>query len=152
MAFAQLTYRESLRDIRACLSKSKYLYAMGIRGNITRTNIAYANECRNWKIYEYLARHLIVKARKLYSGDQTTLDLDEMVYAIDASTIDLCLSKFPWAKFRKTKAAVKLHTMIDLKGSIPVFIEITDGSVHDVNIMDQMILKLAVSTLWIEAM
>ena len=103
---------------------------MGIRGNITRTNIAYANENRNWKVYSDLAQVLIRKARKLYADDSNGLDIDEIVYALDASTIDLCLSMFPWATFRKTKSAIKLHTMIDLKGSIPVFISITEGRVH----------------------
>lgn len=138
MAFAQMTFRESLRDIEACLSGSRHLYAMGLRGNVTRTNLAYANEHRNWRIYEALAQTLIRKARKLYAGDSNGLEIDEMVYALDASTIDLCLTMFPWAHFRKTKAAIKLHTMIDLQGSIPVFISITDGSVHDVNVLDDI--------------
>ncbi|MBL6837519.1 MAG: IS4 family transposase [Puniceicoccaceae bacterium] len=138
MAFAQITFRESLRDIEACLRGCSHLYAMGVRGNITRTNLAYANENRDWRVYEALAQVLIRKARRLYTDDSNGLDIDEMVYAVDASTIDLCLAMFPWAHFRKTKAAIKLHTQIDLTGSIPVFIKITDGSVHDVHFMDQM--------------
>ena len=138
MAFAQITFRESLRDIEACLRGCAHRYAMGIRGNITRTNLAYANEHRDWRAYEALAQILIRKARRLYAGDSNGLDLDEMIYAVDASTIDLCLSVFPWAHFRSTKAAIKLHTQIDLTGPIPVFIRITDGSVHDVHFMDQI--------------
>lgn len=138
MAFAQITFREGLRDIEACLNGSSHLYAMGIRGNITRTNLAYANEFRDWRVYEALAGILIRKARELYAEDANGLDIEEMVYAVDASTIDLCLSMFPWATFRRTKAAIKLHTQIDLKGSIPVFICITDGSVHDVHFLDQI--------------
>ena len=138
MAFAQITFRESLRDIEACLNGCRHLYSMGFCGNITRTNLAYANEHRNWRIYADLAQILIRRARKLYAEDTHGLDIDEMVYALDASTIDLCLTIFPWAHFRKTKAAIKLHTMIDLQGSIPVFISITDGSVHDVNALDQI--------------
>ena len=138
MAFAQMTFRESLRDIEACLSGCRYLYAMGFRGNVTRTNLAYANEHRDWRIYADLAQVLIRKARRLYASDSHGLDIDEIVYALDASTIDLCLSMFPWAHFRRTKAAIKLHTMMDLRGSIPVFISITDGSVHDVNVLDEV--------------
>jgi hypothetical protein len=138
MAFAQITFRESLRDIEACLRGSAHRYAMGIRGNITRTNLAYANEHRDWRVYEALAQILIRKVRRLYAGDSNGLDLEEMVYAVDASTIDLCLSVFPWAHFRSTKAAIKLHTQIDLTGPIPVFMRITDGLVHDVHFMDQI--------------
>jgi hypothetical protein len=138
MAFAQITFREGLRDIEACLNGSSHLYGMGIRGNITRTNLAYANEFRDWRVYEALARVLIRKARGLYAEDTNGLDIEEMVYAVDASTIDLCLSMFPWATFRSTKAAIKLHTQIDLKGSIPVFISITNGSVHDVHFLDRI--------------
>ena len=141
MAFAQITFRESLRDIEACLRGCSHLYAMGIRGNVTRTNLAYANEHRDWRVYEALAQVLIRKARRLYREDSNGLDIDEMVYAVDASTIDLCLSMFPWANFRKTKAAIKLHTQIDLTGSIPVFMQITDGSVHDVHFMDRMLFE-----------
>jgi hypothetical protein len=138
MAFAQITFRESLRDIEACLQRCAHLYAMGIRGNVTRTNLAYANEHRDWRVYEALAQVLIRKARRLYADGTNGLDLDEMIYAVDASTIDLCLSMFPWANFRRTKAAIKLHTQIDLNGPIPVFMRITDGSVHDVHFMDQI--------------
>lgn len=122
VAFAQITFRESLRDIEACLRGCSHLYARGIRGNVTRTNLAYANENRDWRVYEALAQVLIRKARRLYREDSNGLDIDEMVYAVDASTIDLCLSMFPWAHFRKTKAVIKRHTQIDLTGSIPVFI------------------------------
>jgi hypothetical protein len=141
MVFAQLTYRSSLRDVEACLSGNPNLYAMGIRGDPTRTNIAYANKHRSWKVYEDFAQLLIKKVRPLYLNDSSPVGLDEMVYAFDSSTIDLCLSLFPWAKFRKTKSAVKLHTMIDLRGSIPVFISITDGKVHDVNALDQLVVE-----------
>lgn len=141
MAFAQITFREGLRDIEACLRGSNHLYAMGIRGNITRTNLAYANEFRDWRVYEALAQILIRQARRLHANDSNGLDIDEMVYAVDASTIDLCLAIFPWATFRRTKAAIKLHTQIDLTGSIPVFISITDGSVHDVNFLDSMLFE-----------
>ena len=141
MAFAQITFRESLRDIEACLRYCPQRYAMGIRGNITRTNLAYANEFRNWRVYEALGQILIRKARRLYANDTNGLDLAEMVYAVDSTTIDLCLSMFPWAHFRKTKAAVKLHTQIDLCGPIPVFISISDGSVHDVHFLDQIIFE-----------
>lgn len=138
MAFAQITFRESLRDIEACLRGCTHLYAMGIRGNITRTNLAYANEYRDWRVYEALAQVLIRKARRLYADDTNGLDLSEMVYAVDSTTIDLCLSMFPWAHFRRTKAAIKLHTQLDLTGPIPVFMRITDGSVHDVHFLDQI--------------
>ncbi len=141
MAFAQLTYRSSLRDIEACLVGNPNLYAMGIRGEPSRTNISYANANRSWKVYEHFAQSLIKKVRPLYSNDPSPIELDEMVYAFDASTIDLCLTLFPWATFRKTKAAIKLHTMIDLRGSIPVFISITDGNVHDVNALDELIIE-----------
>ena len=138
MLFAQLTYRESLRDIEACLRGNSHLHAMGIRGNITRTNLAYANQHRDWEVYEALAHVLIRKARRLYAGDSNGLNLDEIVYAVDASTIDLCLSMFPWGNFKTTKAAIKLHTQIDLVGSIPVFISLTEGALHDVHFLDQM--------------
>lgn len=136
MSFAQMTFRESLRDIEACLAGRPQLYFMGIRGNVTRTNLAYAGEHRDWRVFADLATYLITKARRLYADDTTGLDIEEMVYALDSSTIDLCLTLFPWAKFRQTKSAIKLHTMIDLRGSIPVFISISDGKVHDVNILD----------------
>jgi transposase len=141
MAFAQITFREGLRDIEACLRGSNHLYAMGIRGNVTRTNLAYANEFRDWRVYEAVAQVLIRKARRLHACAANGLDIDEMVYAVDASTIDLCLAMFPWATFRRTKAAIKLHTQIDIQGQIPVFISITDGSVHDVNFLDRMIFE-----------
>jgi transposase len=140
MAFAQLSYRESLRDIESCLRSMKNkLYHMGIRGNVSRSTLADANEKRDWRIYADFAQVLIHIARELYSGDEFDVELDEIVYALDASTIDLCLSLFPWAKFRKTKSAVKLHTLLDLRGNIPTFISITDGKVHDVNILDELI-------------
>jgi len=138
MAFAQITFRESLRDFEACLRGSSHLYAMGIRGNITRTNLAYANEYRDWRVYEALAQILIRKARRLYASDSDGLDLEEMVYAVDASTIDLCLTMFPWATFRASKAAIKLHAQIDLAGPIPVFMRITEALEHDVNFLDRI--------------
>jgi len=138
MFFAQLTFRESLRDIEACLLNNGHLHAMGIRGNITRTNLAYANEHRDWRVYEALGHVLIRKARRLYAGDSNGLGLDEIVYAVDSSTIDLCLSMFPWAKFKTTKSAIKLHTQIDLVGAIPVFISLTEGVLHDVHFIDEM--------------
>ena len=140
MAFAQLTYRESLRDIECCLrAMHKKLYHMGIRGKVSRSTLADANESRDWRIYSDFAQILIHEARELYADEDFGLDLDETVYALDASTIDLCLSVFPWAKFRKTKGAVKLHTLLDLRGNIPSFISITDGKVHDVNVLDELI-------------
>jgi len=138
MLFAQLTFRESLRDIEACLLNNGHLHAMGIRGNITRTNLAYANEHRDWRVYEALGHVLIRKARRLYAGDSNGPGLDEIVYAVDSSTIDLCLSMFPWAKFKTTKSAIKLHTQIDLVGAIPVFISLTEGALHDVHFIDEM--------------
>ena len=140
MAFAQLTYRESLRDIECCLRVMEdKLYHMGIRGRVSRSTIADANEKRDWRIYSDFAQILIHEARQLYANDDFGLELEETVYALDFSTIDLCLSVFPWAKFRKTKGAVKLHTLLDLRGNIPSFISITDGKVHDVNILDHII-------------
>jgi hypothetical protein len=140
MSFAQLSYREGLRDIESCLrAMQNKLYHMGIRGNVSRSTLADANESRDWRIYADFAHVLIRMARDLYAGDEFEVDLDEIVYALDASTIDLCLSLFPWARFRKTKGAVKLHTLLDLRGCIPTFISITDGKVHDVNILDQLI-------------
>lgn len=142
MAFAQLTYRESLRDIETCLrSVPSKLYHMGFRSPISRSTLAYANEHRDWRIYADLAQILITRARTLYAKDNFGVDLDQTAYAFDSTTIDLCLSLFPWARFRKHKAAVKLHTLIDLRGSIPCFIQITDGKVHDVNALDQLILE-----------
>jgi uncharacterized protein DUF4372/DDE family transposase len=140
MAFAQLTYRESLRDIEACLSAQvSKLYHMGLRGVISRSTLADANESRDWRIYAEFAQKLISQARKLYSGEDLGLDLSNTVYALDSTTIDLCLSMFPWAPFRVAKAAVKLHTLLDLKGAIPSFIHISDGKWHDVNILDLLI-------------
>ena len=140
MAFAQLTYRESLRDIEACLRSMQFkLYHMGIRGQVSRSTLADANESRDWRIYADLAQVLIHQAREWYSDEDFGVELDETVYALDASTIDLCLSLFPWAKFRQQKGAVKLHTLIDVRGNIPVFIHITDGKVHDVKILDVLI-------------
>ena len=137
MAFAQLTYRESLRDIEACLrAQQQKLYHMGIRGTVAKSNLADANEQRSWRIYTDLAHSLIITARRLYSNEPFGIDLEQTVYALDATTIDLCLSMFPWATFRQTKAAIKLHTLLDLRGNIPTFIYISDGSVHDVNILD----------------
>ncbi len=142
MAFAQLTYRESLRDIEACLrSQKNKLYHMGIRSNIARNTMANANEIRNWKIYADFAQVLINIARPLYLQDDFGVELDNTVYALDATTIDLCLSMFPWAHFRKTKGAVKLHTLLDLRGAIPTFISISDGKTHEVNILDDLILE-----------
>lgn len=140
MAFAQLTYRESLRDIECCLrAMREKLYHMGIRGKVSRSTLADANEVRDWRIYSDFAQVLIHEARRLYIDDDFGLELKETVYALDSSTIDLCLSVFPWARFRKTKAAVKLHTLLDLRGDIPTFIWITDGKVHDVNVLDHLI-------------
>lgn len=141
MAFAQLSYRESLRDIEACLTaQPNKLYHMGIKGTVARTNLSRANEKRDWRIYAEFAQILIDTARKLYENDPNfTLQLNNTVYALDSTTIDLCLSIFPWAKFRKNKGAVKLHTLLDLRGSIPTFIEITMGLLSDVNILDILI-------------
>jgi len=140
MAFAQLTYRESLRDIEACLKAiPKKRYHMGIKGSVARSTIAEANEKRDWRIYADFAQVLISQAKKLYAKDDFGLELSETVYALDSTTIDLCLELFPWATFRKTKAAVKLHTLLDLRGSIPAWAFITDGKVHDVNILDYLV-------------
>jgi len=139
MAFAQLTYRESLRDIEACLrAQQSKLYHMGIRTDVSRSTLAYANETRDWRIYADVAQVLIQVARRLYAQDDFGVELDQTVYALDSTTIDLCLSVFPWAHFRKTKAAVKLHTLLDLRGHIPAFIGISDGKMHDVNILDEI--------------
>jgi hypothetical protein len=139
MAFAQLTYRESLRDIEACLrSVGAKLYHMGFRGKVARSTLADANESRDWRIYADFAQVLIAIARPLYARDPIGIDLDQSLYALDSTTIDLCLSLFPWAKFRKHKAAVKMHTLLDLHGNIPTFIRITDGQVHDVNLLDEI--------------
>jgi len=140
LSFAQLTYRESLRDIEACLrSVASKLYPMGLRGKVSRTTLADANESHDWRIFADFAQVLIGIARPLYAGDPIGVDLDASLYALDSTTIDLCLSLFPWAKFRKHKAAVKMHTLLDLHGSIPTFISITDGKVHDVNILDEIL-------------
>jgi len=142
MAFAQITYRQSLRDIEACLrAMQTKLYHCGIRGNVSRNTLANANEYRDWRIYADFAQVLIDKARTLYANEDFGIQLNREVYALDSTTIDLCLTLFPWAKFRKHKAAVKIHTLMDLKGSIPTFIRITDGKVHDVNILDELILE-----------
>ena len=139
MAFAQLTYRESLRDIETCLrAHSARLYHLGIRGGIARSTLADANETRDWRIYQDFALSLIQTARKLYAEDDFGIELTHTVYALDSTTIDLCLALFPWARFRKHKGAVKLHTLLDLRGNIPTFIYISDGKLHDVNILDQM--------------
>ena len=140
MAFAQLTYRESLRDIEACLSaQASKLYHMGLTQPVARSTLADANERRDWRIYAEFAQRLIVRARALYAADSFGVELAHTVYALDATTIDLCLSVFPWAKFRTAKAAVKLHTLLDLRGSIPSFIHISDGKLHEVNVLDLLL-------------
>ena len=139
MAFAQLTYRESLRDIEACLrAQHTKLYHLGIRGQVSRNTLAHANSVRDWRIYADFAQVLITRARVLYADDSFGVELAQTVYALDATTIDLCLALFPWAKFRKHKGAVKLHTLLDLRGSIPTVVIITHGKVHEVNILDQL--------------
>ena len=139
MAFGQLTYRESLRDIEACLrSTQRKLYHMGFRGNVSRNTLAHANQVRDWRIYADFAQILIGQARHLYANDSFGVELNQTAYALDSTTIDLCLSLFPWAKFRAHKGAVKLHTLLDLRGSIPSLVIITHGKVHDVNILDQL--------------
>jgi len=140
LAFAQLTYRESLRDIETCMrALQNKLYHMGIRGKISRSTLADTNEKRDWRIYADFAQILIHEAKKLYINEPFGVDIDETVYALDSTTIDLCLSLFPWAKFRKHKGAIKMHTLLNLRGSIPEFIRITDAKVHDVNILDELI-------------
>ena len=140
MAFAQLTYRESLRDIEACLSaQSAKLYHMGLREPVRRSTLADANETRDWRIYAEFAQRLLAKARRLYADDDLDVDLPSTVYALDSTTIDLCLSVFPWAHFRSTKAAVKMHTLLDLRGNIPSFIHISDGKLHDVHALDVLL-------------
>lgn len=142
MAFAQLSYRESLRDIEACLRAiPSRLYHMGIRGRVSRSTLAYANENRHWRIYADFAEVLICRARALYIKDELAVDLQNAIYALDSTTIDLCLSLFPWARFRRNKAAVKMHTLLDLRGSIPTFIRVTDGLFHDVRILDEIIMQ-----------
>ena len=140
MSFAQLTYRESLRDIEACLRALRpKLYHMGIHSTISRNNLSNANEKRDWRIYAEFAQFLIVEARRLYADEELAIDLDASVYALDSTTIDLCLSMFPWARFRKRKGAVKMHTLLNLRGSIPEFILISDGKMHDVNVLDYLV-------------
>ncbi len=140
MAFAQLTYRESLRDIEACLrAQHSKLYHLGIRSTVARNTLANANAVRDWRIYADFAQRLIAMARVLYAHDPFGVDLQETVYALDTTTIDLCLALFPWAPFRTAKAAVKLHTLLDLRGNIPTFIHISDGKMHEVNILDQLL-------------
>jgi hypothetical protein len=140
MAFAQLTYRESLRDIETCLGAQRAkLYHLGIRGNVSRSSLADANEGRDWRIYFEFAQALIRIARRLYAKEPLGVELSETVYALDSTTIDLCLSLFPWAPFRQAKAAVKLHTLLDLRGAIPTFIHISDGKLHDVNVLDLLV-------------
>jgi transposase len=140
MAFAQMTFRESLRDIEACLraQKSK-LYHMGIRSSVSRNTLANANQTRDWRIYAEFAQTLIQTARKLYINEEFDFELENTAYALDSSTIDLCLSVFPWAHFRRTKAAIKLHTLLDLRGNIPTFIHITGGKLHDVQVLDILV-------------
>ena len=140
MAFAQITFRESLRDIEACLeAQATKTYHLGLRGNFTRSNLADANERCDWRLHHEFAQALIRIARRLYATEPLGLELDNTVYALDSTTIDLCLSLFPWAPFRSTKAAIKLHTLLDLRGNIPSFIHISDGKLHDVNVLDLLI-------------
>src|SRR5713101_4952572 len=140
MAFAQLTYRESLRDIETCLGAvGGKLYHMGFRTSVARSTLADANESRDWRIFADFAQRLIATARGLYARDPLGVDLEQSLYALDSTTIDLCLALFPWARFRRRKAAVKMHTLLDLRGSIPAFVHITDGTVHDVNVLDQIV-------------
>ena len=142
MSFAQLTYRESLRDIEICLrSYQKKLYHSGLQSKVAKSTLADANERRDWRIYEEFAHKLIPIAQELYKNESIGFELDETVYALDSTTIDLCLSLFPWAHFRKTKSAIKLHTLLDIRTQIPTFIHITEGSVHDVNILDKLIIE-----------
>lgn len=139
MFFAQLTYRGSLRDIEACLNSHRQkLYHMGFRGRVSRSTLADANESRDFRIYQDLGHILIGIARKLYQGEDLGIDLQQTIYALDSTTIDLCLTTFPWARFRKKKAAIKLHTLLDVRGSIPTFINVTHGKVHDVNMMNSL--------------
>jgi len=142
MAFGQLTYRDSLADIETCLrSRQPQLYHLGIRGRVSHSTLADANQNRDWRIYHDLAQTLIQRARRLYGQDDLGLELDKTVYALDSTTIDLCLKLFPWARFRRAKAAVKLHTLLDLRGSIPVFIAISDGKMADVRVLDELVLE-----------
>jgi hypothetical protein len=140
MAFAQLTYRESLRDIEACLGAMRgKLYHMGFRGRVRRSTLADANDAHHWRIYADFAQVLVATARPLYAAEPMGVELEQSLYALDSTTIDLCLSLFPWARFRRRKAAVKMHTLLDLRGNIPTFIRITDGKVHDVNVLDEIV-------------
>jgi Domain of unknown function (DUF4372)/Transposase DDE domain len=140
MAFAQLTYRESLRDIETCLrAVGGKLYHMGFRTSVARSTLAEANESRDWRIFADFAQRLIATARELYACEPMGVDLEQSLYALDSTTIDLCLALFPWARFRRRKAAVKMHTLLDLRGNIPAFVHITDGKVHDVNVLDQIV-------------
>ena len=143
MSFAQLTYRSSLRDIETCLrAMKKKLYHSGVKSSVSKSTLSDANESRDWRIYSDFSHILIKQARELYKIEHDfTLELDNMVYALDSTTIDLCLSLFPWAKFRKTKSAVKVHTLLDIRGSIPTFVSITNGKIHDVNIVDSLHLE-----------
>ena len=142
MAFAQLTFRESLRDIEDCLSaRSDQLYHLGFRGRVCRSTLADANQARDWRIYADLAALLIKKARRLYAGQPLEVDLQQSVYALDSTTIELCLNLFPWARFQATQAAIKLHTLLDLRGPIPSFIEITEGRCHDVNALEVLVVE-----------
>lgn len=151
LAFAQLTYRESLRDIEACLrAQAGKLYHMGIKSRVSRSTLADANESRDWRIYADFAQSLIAIARRLYAEDSFGVDLKDTVYALDASTIDLCLSVFAWAPFRSTKAAIKLHTLLDLRGNIPSFLHVSDGKLHDVNVLDLLLPSRVLSTSWTE--
>ena len=156
MAFAQLTYRESLRDIETCLrSLQGKLYHLGFRGKVARSTLADANESRDWRIFADFAQRLIATARRLYVREPMGVDLEQSLYALDSTTIDLCLALFPWARFRRGKAAVKMHTLLDLRGNIPTFIRVTDGKVHDVNMLDEIMperprpdSKLAAAPYW----
>ena len=142
LAFAQLTYRESLRDIETCLRAHRsQLYHMGFRGRVSRNTLANANQQRDWRIYADFARLLIAQARALYQHDPFALELDQTIYVFDSTTIDLCLSLFPWAQFRRRKSAVKLHTLLDLRGNIPTAVYVTGGQVHDVNLLDELALE-----------
>jgi hypothetical protein len=140
LAFAQLTGRESLRDVEACLrSQHSKLYHMGFRSRISRNTLAHANETRDWRIFADFARVLIAKARQLYRDEPFGVELDQTIYALDSTTIDLCLAMFPWAQFRRHKSAVKVHTLLDLRGSIPANVYVTSGAVHDINILDELL-------------
>ncbi len=142
LAFAQLTYRESLRDIQACLrGNQQRLYHMGFRGNVSRNTLAHANQIRDWRIYADFAQILIAQARSLYAHEDFGVELEQTVYAFDATTIDLCLSLFPWAHFRQRKGAIKLHTLMDLRGSIPTLIFITHGKIHELKLLDELLIE-----------